>query len=455
VTAVGGILFASIADAGMINPLLVIAGELARRGVPDLHFASTEDRRADVEAISTDNPVRFVSFGERLERPPGEWNPDLYAAATQPAKPGSLTARPQNVIAYLSGVTDASIMVTMYERALAVVDEVQPALMVIDSSSVYPTDAAIARNIPYVYSVPISVSEVFADRLPLSYPSPNTGLPRSLSPRQKLANLGFRLRLLLGMLTKVPAVQFTKARKEAGILNATAGQSGYADRAQAILAYSVFGMEYPFDAAPSHLRMVGPVVPPLPEAVEPDPSLSAWLDEHESVVYLAFGTHMRLTATQVAAIAEAARRIGPEHHVLWKLPKAQRALLPADLPPNVRLEHWVPSQFDVLAHPHVRVYYNHGGGNSAYEGIYFGKPGLVQPFWMDCHDHAARVLDSGCGLVLSYEETISADAIVAKLRRVLEEKEFTARAEEWADRFRSAGGAGAAADAVLAAASSR
>jgi polyene glycosyltransferase len=99
----------------------------------------------------------------------------------------------------------------------------------------------------------------------------------------------------------------------------------------------------------------------------------------------------------------------------------------------------------------VRAYYHHGGGNIAYEGIYFGKPGLVQPFWMDCHDHAARVLDSGCGLVLSHEETVSADAIVAKLRRVLEEKEFTAHAEEWADRFRSAGGASAAADTVLAA----
>ncbi|GAA5201034.1 hypothetical protein GCM10023322_80230 [Rugosimonospora acidiphila] len=429
--------------------MLVVAGELARRGVPELYFASTEDRRRDVEAIQGRTSVRFISLGERLERPPGEWDDDTYAAATQPARPRALTARPQNVITYLAKVTDADIMITMYQRMLAEVRKLNPGLMVVDSSSVYPTDAAREHGVPYVLSVPIAVSEVFADRLPLSYPSPNSGLPGQLSLRQRLANLRFRLSLLRGLLTKVPAADFTRRRREAGISNASASQSKYADDARAIVGYSVFGMEYPFSAAPSHLHMVGPVVPPLPEAAEPDPALRDWLDGHESIVYLAFGTHMRMRPEQVTAVIDAVRRLGPEHHLLWKLPRRQQEMLPADLPANLRVEHWVPSQLEVLNHPHVRVYFNHGGGNSAYEGIYFGKPGLVQPFWMDCYDHAARVADSGTSLVLSYQDTLSGERIAAALRRLLREPEFTTRAREWAERFRAAGGASAAADVIL------
>src|SRR5258708_20391605 len=59
----GPILFASTAHAGQINPLLSIAGELSRRGVPDLWFASTDNRRAEVERAAFGSPIHFVSCG--------------------------------------------------------------------------------------------------------------------------------------------------------------------------------------------------------------------------------------------------------------------------------------------------------------------------------------------------------------------------------------------------------
>src|SRR5262249_1033098 len=46
----GAILFVSTADAGQINPLLSIGGELSRRGVPGLWFASTDNRRGRAAA---------------------------------------------------------------------------------------------------------------------------------------------------------------------------------------------------------------------------------------------------------------------------------------------------------------------------------------------------------------------------------------------------------------------
>jgi hypothetical protein len=76
----GPILFASTAHAGQINPLLSIAGELSRRGVPGLWFASTDNRRADIEGAAIGSPIHFVSCGinDRTKEPIED--PAFYAA---------------------------------------------------------------------------------------------------------------------------------------------------------------------------------------------------------------------------------------------------------------------------------------------------------------------------------------------------------------------------------------
>jgi polyene glycosyltransferase len=164
---------------------------------------------------------------------------------------------------------------------------------------------------------------------------------------------------------------------------------------------------------------------------------------------MGFGTIMRPSRRQVRALVDVCAALSPEHQVLWKLPVSAQGFLPAVLPRNLRVEGWVPSQLAVLAHPHVRVFFNHGGGNSVHEGLFFGKPLLVMPFWLDCHDFAVRVVDSGAGLSVRHVDEPDRDDIVGKLRRLLGEPVFRERAEYWAGRLRAAGGAAAAADIVL------
>jgi UDP:flavonoid glycosyltransferase YjiC (YdhE family) len=64
---------------------------------------------------------------------------------------------------------------------------------------------------------------------------------------------------------------------------------------------------------------------------------------------------------------------------------------------NLRIESWLPSQLDVLAHPHVTLFFNHSGTDAYHEGLYFGKPQVMRPLWMDCHDIATRSRDLGIG----------------------------------------------------------
>ncbi|MFD2767490.1 glycosyltransferase [Micromonospora eburnea] len=447
-SARGRLLFASLPSAGLINPLLAVAQELVRRDA-QLWFACTDERADEIRRIGADDgegPVRFVSLGRyRPHLWPANWGQRTLRAMT--------TGRPvRDFAAFMDTNVDHEYTDELYRRMLATIDEVRPDLIVTDSCTGWAIDAAMKRGIPYVLTIAVPVSSFFVDTLPWSYPTPGSGLPARMSPRQRIGNVLYRLGTRAVMLSPRrlrPALAALQRRKAEGLPNAAGIPSHYARAAAAVLGCSVFGLEYPFPDVPPNLRMVGAVLPADSGPVTPDPDLDAWIDAHKSIVYIGFGTFMRPSAGQVQALVEVARRLGPRHHVLWKLPEAQQRLLPAKLPANLRVEAWLPSQLAVLAHPHVRLFFNHGGGNAFHEGLVHGKPLLVMPFWMDCNDFAARAADSGAGLVVPNVDTPDIDEIVLKITKILNDPAFRTAAEHWARELRSAGGSTAAADVIL------
>ncbi|SBT66847.1 polyene glycosyltransferase [Micromonospora sediminicola] len=444
----GPLLLVSSGSAGLFNPLLTLAGELKRRAVRPVRFACTDERRAEIEALPGDGDLRFVSLGPpRVEVRPEHWDDETHRRM-------STGSRVVNFASYVDASTDFDHLHELYERCLAVVDDVRPALAVVDSFASFGMDAATTRGVPYVISVTVPPSNFLQDSLPPSYPMSLSGLPLAMNPSQRAANDSYRAALLATLTEPERLARSTAAarrRAEAGIRNAELRPSQYAEAARALLAYTVFGLEYPFDTAPANLRTVGSMVPrdivPSADGAE----LRAWLDAHESVVYVGFGTIMRPTAAQVAALVEVAARLGPEHQVLWKLPAARHPLLPpaGELPANLRVESWLPSQVEVLAHPHVRVFFNHAAANAIHEAAWFGVPQLVMPFWFDCYDGAVRVVDAGIALAVEHEDPLDVDDVVDKLGRLLSDPSFRDRAARWRDCLRRAGGVTAAADLVL------
>jgi polyene glycosyltransferase len=439
------VLVVADSSAGPFNPLLSVVGELKARGVRDVWFASAQERRSLVEGLSGPGQVSFASLGAAPpQSSPQHWDDETYRSLTT-GDPVECFAR------YVDLCTDYDHLRRMHTRCVEIIDEVRPALVVADSFATYAMDAAQTRGVPFVVSISLPPSNFFQDQLPPRYPVPFSGLPARMTPRQQVANGAFRRRLL-GELTRpdrmarnMPAVA---SRKVAGLHNPDMSPAAYTEAAAALMAYTVFDFEYPFPA-PEKLRMVGPAVPRhLPPAVGDD-ELDRWLDGHPSVVYVGFGTIMRPTPGQVEAIVEVAERLAPEHAVLWKLPAAQRHLLPPKLPANLRVEAWLPSQLRVLAHPHVRVFFNHGAANGVHESAYFATPQLVLPFWLDCPDGAARAVDAGVALAVERRDTLDVDEVVGKLRRLLTEETFRQRAQEWSHRMREAGGVVAAADLLL------
>ncbi|WP_320068580.1 glycosyltransferase [Micromonospora sp. RTGN7] len=444
----GPLLIVTSGSSGLFNPLFTLAGELKRRGVRRVWFACTDERRADVEGLPGDGEVRFVSLGEaRLDVRPEHWDDEKHRRM-------SAGSRVENFASYVDTSVDYDYLHELYERCLALIDEVSPALAVVDSFASFGMDAMTTLGVPFVISVSVPPSNFLQDNLPPTYPTPLSGLPLHMSPSQQAANRRHRDALLRTLMEPERLARSTAAaqrRGAAGIDNVELRPSMYADAAEALMAYTVFGLEYPFATAPTKLRMVGSMVPREIAASPDGAELRGWLDAHESVVYIGFGTIMRPNAAQVAALVEVAARLAPEHHVLWKLPADRQRFLPSadSLPANLRVESWLPSQVEVLAHPHVRVFFNHAAANAIHEAAWFGVPQLVLPFWLDCHDGAVRVVDAGMALAVEHDDTLDVADIVAKLRRLLTEGSFRDRAGLWSRRLHQAGGAAAAADLVL------
>ncbi|GAA4552213.1 glycosyltransferase [Amycolatopsis samaneae] len=306
----------------------------------------------------------------------------------------------------------------------------------------------MTRGVPFTLTVPALPSS--AARTPWNYPSGLTDFPARMNPGQLAANTLFGLRTAIAMITRTPVVRFARKRGAMGIRNPSVTLARYVDAAALVLTASVFGLEYEFPAPPK-VNLVGAFVSEAALGSAGDPDLSRWLDEHDSVVYLGFGTLMRLSRDQIGALLGAIDRLGPGHRFLWKLPAEQQKLLPADseLPGNLRVENWIPSQLDVLAHPHVRAFVTHGGSNGFHESMYFGKPVLVVPAWFDCYAIAARATHSGVGLAVGDPNDLTSGELAGLLDRLLTDATFTARAAYWSARVRGAGGTARAADLIL------
>ncbi|WP_406194789.1 glycosyltransferase [Kitasatospora sp. NBC_01560] len=453
-TAQRPILFVSLPESGLLNPMLVLARELAQRGTADLWFATDEPRRTDVQRLAGRTPVEFASLGEVFsELSAVSWDDRVYREVTQPSR-----FKAHRAVIRQSYRPD--LQAEKYRRLESAVEKIGPALMVIESMSSFAVDLALTKNIPFVLSVPFLPSNVLTSHNPFgtsytpkSFPVPHSGLPFPMNFRQRLGNHLFKLRTLALFLNpsmgKVLS-EDARIRKELGL--PAPSPMTRIDRAEMILCNSVPELDYPFEV-PEKMKLVGAVMPPLPEgpAGAADGGLGTWLDARSSVVYMGFGTITRLTRHQVGALVEVARRLDGTHDILWKLPEEQQHLLPAreSLPGNLRIESWVPSQLDVLAHPAVKVFFTHGGGNGFHEGVYFGKPLVVRPLWVDCFDQAVRGQDFGISLTLDRPQTIDPDDVVDKLTRVLGDPSFRRRAEKLGELQRAAGGRAAAADLIL------
>lgn len=203
---------------------------------------------------------------------------------------------------------------------------------------------------------------------------------------------------------------------------------------------SIPGFDYP-QLLPPLVQYTGPVVDvkkmePFPEEVE------SWLEavpEGMPVVYVSFGTVVRLTPERVAAMLSTLT--STEYFTLWALPKPQQVHLPDTLPSSVMIHHWVPTVRS-LAHPKVKAFVSHCGGNSAVECMAMGKPLVGYPQFGDQMAVCRRVADAGAGIAGPQGGWVQAQDV----SHVLSEPRYAARARTMSRLLEKFGGTSRAAD---------
>ena len=156
------ILFVSYPESGLLNPLLVLAQELSRRGVADLHFATDDNRRDEVAALQVDSPVNFVPLGPVVpEMSAVTWDDDVYREVTQ-------RSRFKAHRAVIRHTFSPEARIDKYRALEAAVEEIRPALLVVESMCSYGYELAITKGTPFVLGVPFMPSNVLTSHIPFA-----------------------------------------------------------------------------------------------------------------------------------------------------------------------------------------------------------------------------------------------------------------------------------------------
>jgi UDP:flavonoid glycosyltransferase YjiC (YdhE family) len=178
-----------------------------------------------------------------------------------------------------------------------------------------------------------------------------------------------------------------------------------------------------------------PPLPSLPEAIPPE--LDAWLlSSQEPVVYISFGSILRLPDRAYLAIIESLERFSCR--VIWSTPVGEAGPL-AKLAANPRFyfARYVP-QAQLLKRPELSCFITHAGASSVQEALIGGTPVLSVPLHADNGFISWLVSRLKVGRRV-WKGRLGERDFADTLESILRDRSFKKRAEDVAHRLRHAG----------------
>ena len=198
---------------------------------------------------------------------------------------------------------------------------------------------------------------------------------------------------------------------------------------------SFFGLEIPRDLPPTCWPvgpLLSPTYPPL------DEQCGSFMSKHKAVLYISLGTHIILPHNDAASIIQGVIRLMDENvidGVIWAMGKTCRADLDrskqfsmakatvslGDLLDNRHPDWLFPffaPQRAILNHDSVKVYFTHGGGSSANEALYHGKPVISMGIFSDQIANTDRLAAGGVAECLS-KLGFTADELYTKAKKII------------------------------------
>ncbi|ODM16058.1 hypothetical protein SI65_08492 [Aspergillus cristatus] len=203
-----------------------------------------------------------------------------------------------------------------------------------------------------------------------------------------------------------------------------------------VLVNSFFGIEIPRDLPPT-CAPVGPLLSPTFTPL--NESYQAYLDTHQSVLYISLGTHVIVSHQDAVKIMNGVARLMQEQlidGVIWAIGKNSRQDLDVNhtfqiKDSNIQLSElmnnkhpdWLfpffAPQRAILDHDSTKLYFTHGGSSSANEALYHGKPCISMGFFFDQIANTTRLVAAGVAESLN-KFRFTSDELYTKAKQILQ-----------------------------------
>jgi UDP:flavonoid glycosyltransferase YjiC (YdhE family) len=200
------------------------------------------------------------------------------------------------------------------------------------------------------------------------------------------------------------------------------------------IANSYIGFEQP-RAISSHIHLVGPVI--STKYTPLDASLKEFLDTRERVLYVAFGSMIRIIPELTVDLLQHFQQLVNEKIVdgiIWSglnhtnfdsLPKSYKVegvkYLTQDITSEkhaaIKMIKWSPQQA-VLNHPSTKLFLSHGGLDSVYEALDAGVPLIILPFFGDQPRNAMLIKEHNAGDYIEWP-AMTSSLIQSKFKTLL------------------------------------
>ncbi|KAI9295406.1 UDP-Glycosyltransferase/glycogen phosphorylase [Neoconidiobolus thromboides FSU 785] len=208
------------------------------------------------------------------------------------------------------------------------------------------------------------------------------------------------------------------------------------------IANTFFGFEVP-SKLPSNLHLIGPLSK-VPKDISMNDNggsgISELLDNHDKILYVAFGSYAELDAKTVYKLLYSilySIETKVVDGVVWGLGRTEFKGLPEEIKVgnkiynrekllnneyfNIKLLKWAP-QYSILNHKNTRLFISHGGLESITEATMTATPILCVPILGDQPRNSKKIEEMGIGAHVD-SDNIQSKMVIDKIKLILEDKD--------------------------------
>jgi UDP:flavonoid glycosyltransferase YjiC (YdhE family) len=178
------------------------------------------------------------------------------------------------------------------------------------------------------------------------------------------------------------------------------------------------------------------------------PELSEFINGHERVLYVAFGTRFFTTTDNNSKLLQSfIEAINKKiiDGVVWALvetskdnfyptlklsdgTQVQTSSILNNEHPHIHIAEFAP-QFTILNHTNTKLFFSHGGAGSSHESLYTGTPVLVLPLAGDQMGNAQKLISIGVASSLNVNN-LNVDDILNKMESLLKDENVKKNSEK-------------------------